>query len=106
MPGVGKTSHWHTGLIASTGAGLANLAGTTKLATSINIARTPNILGYFIFIIPPKLLNPKNFFSGTFGELRLIRLQFYTSQKGILSLFGGLLSACPSRLLPKTPISG
>ena len=33
--------------------GFAILAGTTKLATNMKTASSPNILGYLVFIVPP-----------------------------------------------------
>jgi hypothetical protein len=53
----------------SLGAGLIRLAGTTKLAISNTDASNPSKLGYLIFIISNKLLNPEKFLTGTFGEV-------------------------------------
>jgi hypothetical protein len=39
---------------ASTGDGAAKLAGMMKLTTKSKAASTPNMLGYFVLIVPPK----------------------------------------------------
>jgi hypothetical protein len=49
-PGSLMVSHLQMPGSASTLAGLARLAGITRLATSISIARIPNMLGYLVFI--------------------------------------------------------
>jgi hypothetical protein len=49
-PGSLMVSHLQMPGTASTLAGLARLAGITRLATSISIARIPNMLGYLVFI--------------------------------------------------------
>src|SRR4030065_775943 len=64
-PGVSTVSHLQ--MPASTGDGLMRLIGMMKLATKSKAARTPNILGYFVFIIPPKFCKLREF---PLGDLR------------------------------------
>jgi len=58
-PGVDTVSHSQIPGLASTGAGLPSLAGTSKLTMSIRVIKSPNIpeyLAVLIFAIPPELL--------------------------------------------------
>src|SRR4030042_6141633 len=83
-PGANSLSHLHMPGSACTGDGATRLLGTTKLSTSKNAARIPNMDGYLVFIIPPKccklrksmLFSPCITFTGNhilnffFGDLR------------------------------------
>jgi len=49
--GVSKMDHRRMSGSASTGAGLTRLAGITKLAVRMKTPKSPNIVGYFVFIM-------------------------------------------------------
>jgi len=49
--GVVRMDHRRMSGSASTGAGLTRLAGITKLAVRMKTPKSPNIVGYFVFIM-------------------------------------------------------